>query len=500
MESNKINIDYIGVVTLNNAGRLEYKQVPIEKPFHDKMEEIKAMLENDNRTLMDLQDYFLRFVPQEASAQGYDYVAPYTYNSSFIESAFYPKIYTFTEYKQVLKEAENIATEKFLSKLDLKDVRSLTPTQQKDLLEFTESEIDAAKELLKKTFCRTVLRYMNAFWYYQTLKLVKANSQNKMFSTENLGWTTFNYPISEDILFFMKSNFGYGSSSYHFINLSYKGIDILPYSALVKYRYVRIAEFFRYTRQYRPNRENWEVALDFVTETANLALKDATVFVSKWIANEIEEMIQGLEIISKEPQKALQDMIDHPEKDINFFYVRNADSSDKSDLKAFPSEISTIFKAEKLSAALELLEKLKNLEDAYPKVIEAIDRIKKLNVDFFPNLKENISAIEMEIKRRETLLKPKIAERDALKNKGKVHYDKIEELKDKARKKNIFNFTTLYKDYFVANPDFKKLYDEVNEKTEVIQKEEEQISIRENFVERLTDCMDIMVTHLGLAA
>lgn len=498
--SSTVNVDFIGVVSLTDSGFLEYKRLPITKLFEEEMQVLESMSNNENRTVLDLQDYFQRFFPKKYSPQVYDYCAPHGYNSSFINRAQYPKIYTYDEYKSKLQEAEDRKIQSFLSDCDVKHVSDLSISQKTDL----ESQISKVREIeknrLRVDFARSASRYVDAHRYYSDLKKVKADDNNKMYSTENVGWTTFEYPISKDVLFFMKSNFGYGRSSYHFINLSYKGIDILPYSALVKYYYVSMGEFYRYTRQYRPTHENWEIALDFVVETANLAIRDEKEFVTKWIANEIQEMIDGLKIISEQPKKSLKEILDNPKDTDKFLFIRNAYDSDKQEYEAFPEELSTIYKAEKLSAALCLLEKLQVLAPIHSIAQDAINKIKELNITFYPHLKEHIALIEKEIQRRQNILEPKIEERDRLKAKGKHHFDKMAELIEEERKKGYYNSAVIRARYLSTHPDFKELYEDLEKRDEEIQKDEYQISIRKNFVQRLDDCKNMMARELELAA
>lgn len=498
--SDTVNIDFIGSAYMNKDGSLEYRRFPIPKLFDEEMKSLEAMNENDNRTVMDLQDYFQRFMPQATSTQEYDYCAPNAYHSSFISKAKYPTILSFSEYQDKIKEAENYTISNFLSKHEVEAIDELTDSQKTELKAEIALQKDICKKELRDNFYNAAKRYINALRYYRELSKVKADANNRMYSTENIGWTTFYYPISNDILFFMKSNFGYGNSSYHFINLSYKGIDILPFSAIVKYYYVSMAEFYRYTRQYRPSHENWEVALDFVVETANLALQDANKFITQFIGNEIDEMVAGLKIISEQPKKSLKEFFSNPRTDTKFLYVRHATKADEKEYIAYPEEISTIFKAEKLSTALDLLDKLKALAPAYPKALEAIDKIKSLNVDFFPNLKEHIALIEADIKRRQELLKPKVEERDALKAKGKPHYDMIDKLIEIARKKGAFNFNAIRLHYLSEHPDFKKLHEDVEKRSEEISKDEHEISLRESFVRRLEGCKLLIMERLDIAA
>lgn len=498
--SEKVNVDFIASATLTESGLLEYQRLNIPKLFDEELQHLSAMYENDNRTIMDLQDYFQRFMPKDCSAKSYDYCAPHSYNSSYIGAALYPPLRSFEQYQTSLSNSKESATTNFLSECEVNDISELN-AEQKILLNDKILEAQSrVKKDLKSEFMRKANRYIQAFRYYSFLKEVKSNDNNKMYSTENIGWTTFNYPISDDILFFMKSNFGYGRSSYHFINLSYKGIDILPYSAIVRYYYVNTVEFYRYTRQYRPNHENWEVALDFVVETANLAIKDETEFITKWIGNELDEMVEGLKIIASQPKEKLKELFKAPKKTPNFLFVRNADRADKEEFIAYPEEISTIFKAHKLTTALDLLDKLKALSEAYPKALEALEIIKALNIDFFPNLKEYIEIIKNEIKRRQDILKPKKEERDKLKSEWKSHYDKIDEMIEEARKKGNYNFQAIRENYLSINPDFKVIYKDIEERNNDIRRDEFQIAKREDFVKQLVSCKELITQRLNIAA
>ena len=192
-----------------------------------------------------------------------------------------------------------------------------------------------------------------------------------------------------------------------------------------------------------------------------------------------------------------------PKKDTNLLFVRNAYKSDEDIYLAYPKEITTIFKAEKLSAALDLLEKLKALAQAYPKALNAIKQIKTFNIDFFPHLKEHIVTIEQEIKRRQAILKPKVEERDKLKAIWKLHFDKMDELIEDAHKNNIYNLTviqTIQNKYLSSHPNFKNIYDDVEARSKEIKEDEHQISMRESFVKRLESCKNLIIERLDIAA
>lgn len=315
-----------------------------------------------------------------------------------------------------------------------------------------------------------VSRFIAAVQYHMTLERIKSSTEtNKMYSTENIGWTSFDYPISDNIRFEMRSNFGFGRSAYHFINLTYKGVPILPYSTLVSYYFVGMGEFFRYTRQYTPVRENWELALKFVADTAKLAIENESEFIDRWIGNEIKEMVDGLKLIAKQPIQSLGYMLKKRHKNNNLMYVRDASSYEMNDFKAFPEEISTIYMAHKVTAALDLLEKLQTLSQVYPLAADAMVQIKQLNLQIIPEIENRIVSIGHDIEKRRLLLDPQIKTRDSLKAQHQSHYDRLEELRKEANAKNIFNTSIIFQPYFEEHPEFAKIYQEIDKLSDQIE-------------------------------
>ena len=148
--------------------------------------------------------------------------------------------------------------------------------------------------MLKYNYMRAISDYVDADEYMAVFESVKCNDTHKMYSSENIGWTTFIYPISDNVKFEVRTNFGYGRSAYFRVNLLYKGIQIIPYSDVVKYYFANMQDLCQFTRQYRPRRESWQISLNFVVETTNLAHANPEQFVKTWIKNELEEMMKGL--------------------------------------------------------------------------------------------------------------------------------------------------------------------------------------------------------------
>ena len=91
----EINRDYIGVVKEHN-GVYKFEQVPIVESFEIK-EQLRAMCENPNRTLLDMQEAFAMNIKTDKKA--YACCLPYSYSSSYIDWVRYPKIKTYNEYQ-----------------------------------------------------------------------------------------------------------------------------------------------------------------------------------------------------------------------------------------------------------------------------------------------------------------------------------------------------------------------------------------------------------------
>ena len=79
------------------------------------------------------------------------------------------------------------------------------------------------------------------------------------YSHRKLGWTTFEIDLDSEseLGMVLKSNFGYGSSSYFMSLLRYKGINAINAPFLIFYSGVRKAEFAGYTYSYEIREESF---------------------------------------------------------------------------------------------------------------------------------------------------------------------------------------------------------------------------------------------------
>lgn len=472
-----MNKNYIGVVTRTENDNLCLKQVNISKEHTDLLAKLQDMCNNPNRTLLDMQNEFVRTFTKK---EFFYLCLPYSYSSSYIDGINYPNCLTFEEYQTKIEKKRTT-----LSKDGIK--RSA---------EQIEKRLSEYKEELKNSYYNNCKRYIDGYNFSKTSSSIKSQSNTVMHSTEDIGWTSYEYKVNEDITISIRTNFGYGSSSYFFLNLRYKGVDILPYSSIVKYYKANIIELRRYTRRYSMFRDSWNVAFDFVVETANTAKNAPEFFVKKWITNELTEMISGLRFIAQNPEAAINSFINNKNNDIlnGFYYnVRNIWETEIKDYGVYKNEMRLAFKAEKITGALLLLEKLQPLTGLSSTIADSIDEIKRINKCLSPELERQIIKIQNDIKIHKQHLMSLEETLTTLEEKAVPHNKRIAELQEG---KLSYEKADIMKEYMKENPEYASLCPKIDDIKTKIAETKTHIRKREGFEDCLTECMERIQTYV----
>lgn len=466
MKTEKINKDFIGVVLTDN-GILKYGEKKIETlPISHKLAE---MFENPNQTVLDMQQHFVCSFPNKRS---FNYCLPYSYDTSYINGVLYLEMMSFQEYSDKLKEKRDELAKNNTS--NIKDA------------------IAKYADGLKKKFLETAYRYIEAYNYDLVRQQISSDENIKMYSSENIGWTYFEYKISSDIVFTLNTNFGYGSASYFFANLRWKGIDILPYSHAVRYYKANMRDLIRYTRLYYPDRDNWVNALKFVVEISNSAMTDEKSFVQKWIIAEVNEMMKGLQCI-KQDSKSYIERFSEQSRESEYITVRNITNDEKIRYAAYPEEMGIVFKAEKITGALTLLDKLAQLPNVYPAVTDRIEEIKIMNREILPEIEHHIEHIGEDISRLERKLNLINVGIEELDKQIAPHITIIDQLCEKAeiqdpKRDKYYIRRDVELEYRNSSLEYKELIDnkyKILEKKYTVNKE---IWERKQFVLQLNEC------------
>lgn len=462
----RVNVDYIGVVRTAKDGNVVFTKVPITNEYQELLGTLKDMVSNPNITVLDMQGHFdreFRYAPR-----GFNYCHPWSYLSSYIGGAGYPTGYTYQEYQSKLHDCDN----------------------KEDM-----------SQSLKRKYEKEAIRYIQALCYHRELQLLKQDDNNRMFSSENIGWTDYVYDINDDVQFRLKTNFGYGMSSYFFVNLTYKGIDILPYSMMVSYYYANMADIIRYTRMYDPKPDSWNIALDFVARTTNEAATDTSSFVRKWITNEIQTMMAGLKRFAENPFSAFSILMLKKQID-GLITIRNINQSEEAKYKIYPHEMVIAKQAEKISGALDFLSNLEALSDIFPEVVRDIQMIKDLNIGLLPSLIRKKEEIGAEVERRQIVITQLEDDIETLARFCKPHTDAILKLK-KEKENEISKYVPEYEireEYYKEHYDYKQKYEKLIELQNIIRDKKDDICNRKNFAIEIKSCVDKIRTTLQLSA
>lgn len=473
-----VNADYIASVFLNARGQLEYRETTIKKNKNNKeiLNQMKDMVGNPNRSLLDLQEKAAGLV---ISKDSHRVCIPYEYNDVYIHAPFLPEEISFKEYgKRCKEEKESLLAEKRKKEENGKSFN-------------IEKEYNKFLHGLKAAYYEAISNYVVADEYITGLNLIKADSRHLMYSTENIGWTVFNYPISDTVNFEVRTNFGYGRSAYFYVNLSYKGIDIIPYADIVKYYYADMKQIGRYTRQYLPIHGSWPISLNFVVETANLAASDPDKFVETWIKNELSEMMQGLRRLRddtcNEIHRFESDIRDDAE---NFISVRNIIGDDLKDLAMFPEEFPVCYKAYKISGALNFLKNMEQLSAMYTFVSDYIDELKQINQSILPEVEAVIKQIRLSLVTLEAKFDDLEAKLEAVEKKIQPFRHALEELKDD---KGYFEQKEITRNFKSMNPKYAKLSDEIRDINQQRHKIRQLIIKRESFKTGLEESRSLIL-------
>jgi len=344
MNNVKVNETHVCVLRkLENEDRVKVDFVELKFKYQDQLEELKRMADNDNRSVLDLQDYVKGSSLRNLT---YDFDFCSCLSDSYQWIPCLPSI-SFADYR---------------TKMD----------------EFDKKGDETGKEAYARDERQS---YYNRI-AYRVLPAMLEDLANDLYrdptvlaySHRRVGWASPAFNLNDDIKVVYLTNFGYGRSSYFFLQIFYKGIGILPYSHWVHYYKASTSDIIRYTREYHLMNNEWMKAMAFTADTYNAAVSNPATFVQKNILNEVEEMVSGLEAIHRSH---------------NNYTVQESFFNHSSIVISGDDLVR--FKGEKISGALDFLNQLQTLVPITDKVGSYIRRIMNCNYSVVHELRNAIS-------------------------------------------------------------------------------------------------------------
>lgn len=384
MSNTEINTTYI-VALKEEAGKFYKVTIPIKKPELF-IAELSAMVDNPNRTLWDMQSHFqaqsLVLFPK--APLSINYIGSKNYNSSYVSNTKYPILRGYEDLSKSWSEAAQQASTEYAQQCKTKGI-----LQDKSILSsLVEKAIAELKNRQKRDFIEKVMEWIHAWSYQETANYAEQSTSIKMYSKANIGWHTFHHSINDDIKIELHTNFGYGSASYFLLGIKYKKLAILPYSHIVKYYKVSMADIIKCTRSFQAWSDSWCASFDFLSDFINSSIENPESFVKRYIMCEVEEMMQGLEAIAYNPKKYM-DKLGNIKADPCVIYVRPMFSDEKRRMAAYPSETPILFKVEKITDALDFLCSLTEISQ-YIRIQKHINRLLELNMALVPEIEDAV--------------------------------------------------------------------------------------------------------------
>lgn len=373
MEKENINKDFIYAFEFSDVkNRFEYRKVPIEKNLkHEEIrKELQRMKSDNSVSIKSLVEYFRRVVHYYRPL---NYCNPYLYYESYITGAI-------IDYDLYLKENE-----------------------------FSDNSS------AKSSFLSKAERWFDAYNYYQTLDEIRKSDNIKAWSTEKIGWSTFDYDVHEDLKVYISTNFGYGNSSYFLLSLRYKGLIIYPYTYIVHYYHVDVTEFKKCTMPCTVKRESWIGLFNYLVDASNLMQKNPDKFVEEYIYKEIDNTIAGLTNIVSDYLNGIDVIISWYKDTMTarvidgiMVTIKKSDAiisawdmtdSDKKDYEVYPKEMNLVIVAEKITDAMAIFDDIETYIGVYDKAKTIKSKLITLYEKILPQIKDQIILLSEELDR-----------------------------------------------------------------------------------------------------
>lgn len=474
MGKSQVNEKYVLALVENSDTTLSVRRMDIpssEVPIA----KLEAMVDNPNRTVYDMSSYFYSLFSPKVKAFAFCY--PSEYNDSYIDSRSVPEEISYADYVKGVKDIE--ATFNAKHRFSREPLDALKLKLDKEIIEANQS---AKKKYLKKASI-----YIKCQRLSETVNKIKEHEGIKLYSRDVVGYSTYTHKINDDITVELRTNFGFGRAAYFNLAIKYKDIVVLPYSYLVHYYYANMKSLMACTRAYRPLRESWEASIDFIADFVNQSIYDPRRFVSKYVIKEVEEMMKGLRAIMDNPAEVQSRIKDSCSSEIRLSVIRPFNKDEFVMMETMADELTTLFKAEKITGALLFVENLRQLQEICGDMSALIDEILSMNKEVKPEISPVLKSVRSTIetfKREEMNLERQIK----FKENRKLYFDKR---KERLQAKMTFTEKIAHDKIFrEKNPLYVKLEEEINELNQKVYNLQDWIRKRERVEERLTVCLN----------
>lgn len=479
-----VNFDYI-LALRYDENAIEKKEIPIHK---DKwlIEDIYSMVDDDR---YEVDDIYNAFKSRYKDHGEFDYCLGHnSLHNFYINAISYPNL-DVIKYRQQAKFYKD----------------RIESARNESAREWHQKTFNKWNFKQKKDYINHCLPYIFASNYHNAIVENQIENDYFIYSNETHGRFSYAKKITEDIDIEIKTNFCYGDSSSLVVIISYKGIPIIPYSIWVRYYYAGFNEIINCTRNYRPERRNWDNCMDFVVWFVNKALENPEGFVKETILDEVKTLMDGLEEvlhISDEKMKKYMEF-DNKDKvlqDKYYIGIRSGREANSDEIKRYsiaPEEVKFVFRMEKITGALRFIKSLKELREIDCDFEKIINRIKEMNELIYPELINAIPPVREYVSELQTNLTALEKRFNIVKRRYESYEDRLNKKLEKyigteERKKAEESFIKLNPQYIKYNNEYIDLLVQMGELKERIKK-------RESYLRKLEVAKSLVLKHTGVA-
>jgi hypothetical protein len=384
-----INKDFLlTLMKADDGSQVMIQEVDILNPYLNILSALERVCDKLECSLKDLID-FLRTTEELKLLDGtYKYCISLDAKSNLLDFNHLKTIDEVIDYHSItqfnIKGALSTLKAKNLSKAAFERSQKQIEESYQDKVRDFKFEIYRRYKIISQAFSINI-----------SYRKCHENKKTLTFSHRIRGWSSPAYQLTLNFSIELKTNFGFGNSSYFYVKIKYKNIDICPISEWINYEIAHFSEIIRYTKSYtkRLAKENfrgqliyttvignnfWIDALAFAQNACNISINDEAKFVEDYIVKECELMVKGLENIMHATSFTFQ-------KDRNPPY-----SKDKSGHELID------FRGEKITGALDFITKILEFK-AIIIVENLICRIERLNKLMQPILIAELKVVDEDL-------------------------------------------------------------------------------------------------------
>jgi hypothetical protein len=147
-----------------------------------------------------------------------------------------------------------------------------------------------------------------AYQHEEAYKRIRLDKSILAYSHCINGWSNPLFKLTEKFSVEIKTNFGYGRSSYFYVKIIYDGIELYSLHDIIRYRFIKTNEIINYTKAFGVRQEikdnegikyiykiessHWDEAMAYVTKLCNQSLADEKEYFERYITIQVKKLIE----------------------------------------------------------------------------------------------------------------------------------------------------------------------------------------------------------------